>query len=244
MANQFRSDPVFSVGHVNEYVRDQDLHHSPHQSPYPKYEPPQVEHSVADVASILGLPDSAVTPQVMAAVTRLLSEMDRLRWLDGQYQRRQAFLEGLAERDSVVATLNRRGLMRALEALLVTGGGDGVLVVLHVAGIEHIRQVEGVAAGDAALRHIAAHLVGSLRGSDLVGLLGGTDFALVLTATDLVSAREKVRDVMARINAQPFVWLAQTHSFAMFAGYHILVAGESAEAALAAADRARRGITS
>lgn len=242
MANQFRTDPVYTVGHVNEYVREQDSRHGAHPSPYPNNEPPQTNHSVSDVASILGLPESVITPEVLRLVTGLLAEVDRLRWLDAQYRRRQAYLEGMADRDAVVPALNRRGFMRELEALLTTGSGDGTLVVLHINGVEHLRQVHGIAAGDGALRHICAHLVGALRTTDLVGLLGGSDFAVLLAGTELFTAREKVRQVMERINLQPFQWLAQPYSFAMFSGYHILVAGENAEAALAAADRARRGL--
>jgi diguanylate cyclase (GGDEF)-like protein len=243
MPNQFRTDPVSSVGHVNEYVREHESHHfSHHQSPYPHSEPPPVQHSPADVASILGLPESVVTPAVLKAVTGLLSEVDRLRWLDAQYRRRQAFLEGIADHDVVTPMLNRRGFMRDLEALLTTGAGDGTLVVLHVAGIELIRQIHGLAAGDGALRHVAANLVGNLRGTDPVALLGVTDFAILMPATDLVAAREKVRIVMERINQQSFLWQGQGFSFAMFSGYHVLTPGENAESALAAADRARRGL--
>jgi diguanylate cyclase (GGDEF)-like protein len=244
MANQFHTDPVYSVGHVNEYARDRDSHpsgHHPH-SPYPQNDPPHVQHSVADVASILGLPDAAITPAVLKAVTGLLSEADRLRWMESQTRRRQAFLEGLAERHPVVPTLNRRGFIRELEALLSTGHGSGTLVLLHVAGIEHLRQIQGLAAGDGALRHVSAHLIGSLRSSDPVGLMGGSDFALLLSGTELSAAREKVRDIMERINQQPYYWQGDVHSFALFSGYHVLQPGENAESAVAAADRARRGL--
>ncbi len=243
MANQFHTDPVYSVGHVNEYVRDQDFHHAGHhQSPYPPNQPPQTEHTVSDVASILGLPEDVVTPEVLRLVTGMLAEVDRLRWLDGQHRRHQAYLEGLADHDPVVAGLNRRGFMRELEALLITGSGDGTLVVLHINGIEHIRQIHGFVAGDGALRHICANLVGALRSTDLVGLLGSSDFAVLLPGTALGAAREKVREVMERINLQPYQWQGQSHSFAMFAGYHVLQGGEDAESALASADRARRGL--
>jgi diguanylate cyclase (GGDEF)-like protein len=244
MANEIHTEPVYSVGHVNEYALERDAHSPGHHqpSPYPRSEPPQVQHSVADVASILGLPDAAVTPAVLKAVTGLLGEADRLRWLDSQTRRRQAFLEGLADHDAVVPALNRRGFMRELEGLLSTGHGAGTLVLLHVAGIEHLRQVEGLAAGDGALRHVTAHLVGSLRSSDPVGLMGGSDFALLLSGTELAAAREKVRDVMERINQQPFYWQGEVHSFALFSGYHVLQPGENAESAIAAADRARRGL--
>lgn len=244
MANEIRSEPVYSVGHVNEYALDRDSHPSGHhqQSPYPQNEPPQSQHSVADVASILGLPDAAVTPAVLKAVTGLLSEADRLRWLESQTRRRQGYLEGLADRDPVVPVFNRRGFMRELEGLLSTGHGSGTLVLLHVAGIEQLRQVQGLAAGDGALRHVTAHLVGSLRSSDPVGLMGGSDFAMLLSGTELRAARDKVREIMERINQQPFFWQGEVHSFALFSGYHVLQPGENAESAVAAADRARRGL--
>lgn len=244
MANQFRSEPVYSVGHVNEYALDRDSHPPGHHHPppYPRNEPPQTPHSVADVASILGLPDSVITPAVLKAVTGLLSEIDRLRWLEGQTRRRQGFLEGLADHDPVVPALNRRGFMRELETLLATGHGDGTLVLLHVAGIEQMRQLQGMAAGDGALRHVTAHLVGSLRSSDPVGMVGGSDFALLLPGTELGAARDKVREMMERINQQPFYWQGEVFSFALFSGYHVLQPGENAESALAAADRARRGL--
>ncbi|MBI3447007.1 MAG: GGDEF domain-containing protein [Magnetospirillum sp.] len=244
MVNQFRSDPVYSVGHVNEYARDRDSHasgHHPH-SPYPPNEPPVTEHSIADVASILGLHDAAVTPAVLKAVTGLLSELDRLRWLDSQHRRRQSYLEGVADRDPVAPVLNRRGFMRELEALLSIGHGSGTLVLLHVMGVEQLRHAQGGAAGDGALRHVSAHLVGALRSSDPIGLMGGSDFGLLLSGTELGAAREKVREVMERINSQPFYWQGEVFSFALFSGYHILQSGENAESAVAAADRARRGL--
>jgi diguanylate cyclase (GGDEF)-like protein len=245
MANQFRTDPVYAVGHVNEYVRDHDGHHPGHHHhlPYPPNEPPAVQHSTADAASILGLPESVITPAVLASVTGLLSELDRLRWMESQSRRRQAFLEGLTERDPIAPLFNRRGFMRELETLLATGSGDGTLVVLHVNGVELIRQVQGLAAGDGALRHVSANLVGNLRTTDPVGLLGVTDFAILMPATDLAAAREKVRVIMERINAQAFLWQGEAFTFAMFSGYHVLTPGENAESALAAADRARRGLS-
>ena len=243
MVNEFRADPVYSVGHVNEYVRDQDSHHGGHPpSSYPQNQPLPVEHTVSDVTSILGLPEEIVTPEVLRRVTGLLAELDRLRWLDQRHRSRQTYLEGLADHDPVVAGVNRRGFMRKLEALLTTGGGDGILVVLHINGIEHIRQVHGLAAGDDSLRSIHAHLVEGLRTTDLVGLLGNSDFGILLPGTGLGAARDKVRQVMERINDQPFQWQGQSFCFAMFSGYHILVTGEDAETALAAADGARRGI--
>jgi len=249
MANEFRTDPLIPVapakGGGHEHGSSGFGHAAfPAHSPYPPSEPPRTEHSTNDVASILGLPESVVTPAVMSSITGLLGELDRLRWVDSQHRRRLSHLETLADQDAFLPIPNRRGFMRALESLLGSGVADGTLVVLHVAGIESIRQQNGMAAGDAALRHICANLVGALRTTDPRGLLGGSDFALVLVSTNLAMARTKVREIMEQINLLPFVWQGTSHSFAMFSGYHILAAGETAETAVAAADLARRGLAS
>jgi len=250
MANEFRTDPLIPIAPAKGGGHERESHgfgHAPSyppHSPYPPPEPPRTDHSTIDVASILGLPEHLVTPAVMASITGLLHELDRLRWVDAQYRRRLSHLETLADQDEVVSIPNRRGFMRALEALLGSGVADGTLVVLHVAGIEQIRQQDGMAAGDAALRHICANLVAGLRTTDPRGVLGSSDFALVLVSTGLAMARTKVREMMERINLLPFVWQGRSHSFAMFSGYHILEAGENAETAVAAADLARRGATS
>ncbi|CCG40251.1 GGDEF domain-containing protein [Magnetospirillum molischianum] len=243
MANEFRTDPLIPVTLTTGGGREREPHgfgHAPH-SPYPPPEPPRTEHSTTDVASILGLPDSVVTPAVMTAITGLLGELDRLRWAESLARRRLTHLETLADQDSLVPIPNRRGFMRTVETLMASGAADGTLVVLHVSGIEQIRQQDGMAAGEAALRHICANLVGALRTTDPRGLLGGSDFGLVLVSTGLAVARTKVREMMEQINLLPFVWQGRSHSFAMFSGYHILQAGENAEMAVAAADRARRG---
>lgn len=251
MADRFRADPVVGLGYVNEYVREADPRHHGYrqhhgQSGYPPSQPPVAEHSIADVASILGLPESVVTPDVLAAVTGLLAELDRLRWLDAYSARRLAELEGQAFHDPVaVRMLSRRGFMHGLAAFLRTGDGRGTLVVLHVAGIEALSQADGLAAGDEAIRHVASHLLNDLRASDVVGLLGGGDFAILMAGTELALSRRKIRQVMGLINAPPFTWAGKPHPFAMFAGYHVLAGAEEigAEAALAAADRARRGFS-
>ncbi|SEH30976.1 GGDEF domain-containing protein [Magnetospirillum fulvum] len=249
MANEFRTDPLIPIAPAKGSGHERDspgFGHAPssQHSPYPPSEPPRTEHSTNDVASILGLPESVVTPAVMKSITGLLGELDRLRWVDSHYRRRLSYLETLADQDALLPISNRRGFIRTLDALLGSGHADGTLVVLHVAGIELIRQQDGIAAGDAALRHICATLIGGLRTTDPRGLLGGSDFALVLVATNLAMARTKVREIMEQINLLPFVWQGQSHSFAMFSGYHVLATGESAETALVAADAARRGVAS
>lgn len=247
MGQDYRTEKVFALSRVNELAREQDphRHHHPPPHPHPPYasEEPAGQHSVADVASVLGLPEGVLTPAVVEAVVGLLGELDRLRWRDEHHERRVVLLEGLADHHSVVPALNRRAFVRELDLFLAGGEAHGALAMIHVGGVERLRLVHGLAAGEGALRHVCANLLGALRRSDAVGLLGGSDFAVLLPATDGAAARAKLAEVIARINAQPFTWLGQPMVFDISLGVHALAAGEEGgEAALAAADRARRGL--
>jgi GGDEF domain-containing protein len=241
MPERFRADPVVSIGQVNEFARERDHHPGGHRhSPYPD-NPPPVECEVADVASILGLPDQAVTPAALAAITGLLAELDRLRQEHDRLVGRIDHLERLADHDPVVPALNRRGFMRELDQHLAAGSIGGTLALLYVAGIESMAETHGQTCADAALRHVCDHLVGALRTTDPLGLIGGSSFAMLLISTGLDDTRGKMRAVMERINQRSFVWQGQPIRFAMFTGYHTLIPDEDGETALAAADHARRG---
>jgi GGDEF domain-containing protein len=244
MAKDLFTEPVAAIGRVHEYGygHDGESHH--HHAPphYGSPEPAPRQHSVADAASVLGLPVQALTPAVVSAVTELLAELDRLRWHREQQQRREGFLEAQACRHSVAPVLNRRGFMRAVDGYLTGGEAHGTLVVLHAGGVERLVRLQGLAAGDGAVRHISANLVGAFRSSDVVGLISGSDFALLLPGTDLAGAHAKIGDVIDRINVLPFTWAGQAVMFRLYPGFHELAPGDDGETALAAADRTRRGL--
>jgi len=242
MPDKMRADPVLAIGQVNEFAHERDQHpggYGRHLA-YPA-QPPPAERDEGDVASVLGLPVAAVTPAVLSAVTGLLSELDRLRDDHARLVGRLDHLDRLAAHDCVVPALNRRGLLRAVEAHLGEGEAAGTLAVLHVSGVEALGERLGLACAEAAVRHVAGHLVGTLRATDPLGLVGGSTFAMLLVATGLEDSRLKVRAVMEQVNQSPFTWEGEVVRFALFSGYHPLTAGEGAEAALDAADRARRG---
>ncbi|MGE5505107.1 MAG: GGDEF domain-containing protein [Actinomycetota bacterium] len=242
MAEDYRTERVSAVLPIHEHGREGDARHR-HRGPYEAAEAAaQPTRDAADVASILGLPESMVTPRVLDAVAGLVSEIERLRWHDQQFQRREQYLEQLSDRHSVVPALNRRAFVRELECFLATGQPHGVLVMVHVDGIERLAGVQGLAAGEGALRHVCGILIGSLRQSDMVGLLSGSDFAALLPGADITHARGKLDEVAGRINNPSFVWLGQPVPLRLGYGLHVTQPGESAETALGAVDRARRGL--
>lgn len=240
MSDEYGTERVYAVTRVHDYAREQDQHRRSPARHYPVQPPPPAE--VVDAAEVLGLPAGTMSPEVLAALSGVIAELERLRWLDRQHQHRESFLEQQSDRHSVVPVLNRRAFMRELEAFLAGSEPHGMLVVMHVRGAEAICGIQGLAAGDGALRHVGSNILGSLRKSDLVGLLGISDFGLVLPGGDIAEAREKADEIVRRVNAQPYTWLGQGVTLDIGCGFHTLAGGESAETALGAADRNRRGL--
>ncbi len=242
MADDYRAERVLGVPRMTEFPAQHD---TPQRRGYSAYassprEPP-LTHSLHDVASVLGLAPERLAPDVLAAVMTLMADNEQLHRDAEQAERRRAWLERDGDRHSVVPCLNRRAFMRELGQALDRGDG-GMLALLHVGGIERLRLVHGMAAGEGALRHACAAIVGSLRSSDMVGCLGGSDFGLLLIGSDEAGAHEKLGDVCRRINAPAYTWLGQPMILVTLVGLYGLTGGDGAEQALAAADRVRRGL--
>jgi diguanylate cyclase (GGDEF)-like protein/PAS domain S-box-containing protein len=113
-----------------------------------------------------------------------------------------------ADTDALTGLANRRALERTLEAALGRAGARGRavgVVMLDLDGFKAINDKHGHAAGDRALREVAARLRRCVRERDLVARLGGDEFVVVLT--DLGGRAEAVQDSVERVRevlAEPF----------------------------------------
>lgn len=243
MASDYRTERVDPALQVREYAGGHDGPPRRHLPPHAYESPEQPRHhpQAADVASVLGLPAEAVTPALLAAVTPLLAEIDRLHWVADQAEHRANWLERHSDRHSVVPCLTRRAFVRELDSFLAGGDSVGTLALVQVAGVEALRQFYGIVAGEGALRHIAAVVLGALRASDMVGCLGGSDFALLLPGTSEHQAGQKLEEICARLVDPAFTWMGQRIPLKPAFGLHPLAPGDSGESAIAAADLARRG---
>lgn len=194
-----------------------------------------------DVTTIMGIPESELTPKVKAAFEKLLAEVVNMRQELERAQKRIGYLEELADRDSLAPVLNRRAFVRELSRMMSFAeryGSPGSVLFFDVNGMKQVNDAHGHGAGDAALKHIAATLLANVRSSDVVGRLGGDEFGVVLAQASREIAMEKAAHLADNVQSEPAVWEGIELEVSVSYGVHTFAGEEQVDEALNAADRA------
>ncbi len=195
----------------------------------------------ADVATIAGIPRDELTPKVRDAIELLMHEVQRMRQELEQAEKRVAYLEKLADEDSLVPVANRRAFVRELSRMAAYSERySSVSSVLYfdIDGFKEINDQYGHAAGDAALQHIAEIFMLNVRESDVVGRLGGDEFGVILAQSDAAAAAEKAAILAQAIETTPFVWENKGLKVGVSYGAYTFSGKENAGEALQRADHA------
>lgn len=167
-------------------------------------------------------------------VERLTGELDDVR-------AHAARLEALAHEDSLTGLLNRRGFLRDLTRAAAFASRYRAPAALLLVDLDQFKPVNdryGHPAGDHALRHIANLLRRHVRASDSVGRLGGDEFVLIIWQVDDAAAQDKALAIEAMIAAAPLAIGGQSLQLGASVGATLLRRDDTAETALARADRA------
>ena len=197
--------------------------------------------SIADTASILGIPNAELTAKVRSAIMRLMEEVEALRRELDQSRQRISYLEQLADQDTLAPVANRRAFVRELSRIMAFAeryDTERSLIYFDVNGLKPINDTYGHPAGDATLMRIADVLVENVRESDVVGRLGGDEFAVILSQGDAQTAAEKAASLVETIKARPLDWNGEVIPINVSFGIYTFKGGDTAGEALAAADRA------
>ncbi|HEY5598500.1 MAG TPA: GGDEF domain-containing protein [Kiloniellales bacterium] len=195
----------------------------------------------SDLATLAGIPQAELTPQVSAAINMLMAEVQKLRDELAQSKKRIEFLESLADQDALAPVLNRRAFVRELTRTMAYAERYGVPGSVLYFDVDEMKQVNdqlGHAAGDAVLKRVAETLVRESRASDVVGRLGGDEYAVILLQADTRAAAAKATALAQAVAAEPVDWQGQTLCVSLSYGIHTFAGGERVEEALDAADRA------
>jgi len=154
------TEPVADVGHI--FIGD--------------------EVAAADV----NLP-ADVSPRELVTVCKLLAEVVQLRrQLHNASDERDDWADQ-ARHDSLTGLLNRRGWDEMIEQFVNQPGGIDRPLAVAIADVDDLKQlntVQGLVAGDAALKAIADALRAGVRQIDRIARIGGDEFGIVFRGLD------------------------------------------------------------
>lgn len=141
-------------------------------------------------------------------------------------KRMQLRLKRMTETDALTGIFNRQHFSERARAALLQCERDGVPAALVMFDLDHFKQVNdryGHAAGDWALREVAAAVQPLCRGVDAFGRLGGEEFGLVLPGLDAAAAVRLAGDAQARFAAIDTT--AAGYAFRLAASFGVAEAG-------------------
>ncbi len=198
-----------------------------------------VRELVDDSRSVHGL--------VAAAQSRLDAEQARAIGLETRVRELEAELRRLSDEvstDLLTQVANRRGLQQAFAVEVARRAREGAqaaplaLGLIDIDNFKRLNDTLGHAAGDQALRSLAAAVRERLRPVDHLARFGGEEFVVLLPATDADEAREVLTRLQRSLTEALFMHGEREVFVTFSAGVTAWREGETLEAALERADEA------
>ncbi|MEZ6017182.1 MAG: GGDEF domain-containing protein [Planctomycetota bacterium] len=154
----------------------------------------------------------------------------------------RAALERMASEDALTGMPNRRWMDATLAAVEGRRRSDNVPdSALILCDIDHFKAINdrfGHAAGDAALRAVAATIRKSLRAGDQVARWGGEEFLVLLERTDEAEARRVAERIRKAVAEQPVTLGGSKQALSLTLGLALARPDEPVAVSLTRADDA------
>ena len=193
------------------------------------------------------------TRTVQGAVARshekLQADQARAGELEARVRALEAELKRLSDEvstDLLTQVANRRGLMQAFETEVArcgrdsAGGGEPLLAVglIDIDNFKKLNDTLGHAAGDQALKTLAAAVRERLRPEDHLARFGGEEFVVLMPGTEVEEARQAMTRLQRSLTEALFLHEGREVFVTFSGGVTAWRLGEPLEPALERADRA------
>ncbi len=200
--------------------------------------------SLAGVVREMVEESRSVQSLVQTTQGRLREEHDRATQLAERVEQLEGELRKLSsevQTDQLTQVANRRGLIAAFDterAKLERDPRPLALALLDIDNFKKLNDSLGHAAGDEALKSLAARVSGLLRPGDKVGRWGGEEFVLILPEAPLEEAQAVLLRLQRSLSASLFMHEGRDVFVTFSAGVTLFRPGETMEQALDRADEA------
>jgi diguanylate cyclase len=195
-----------------------------------------VQEMVAETRAVHAVVDGA-RERMSREHARATELEQRVRELESELRR----LSDEVSTDALTQVANRRGLVQAFEAESSRAQREGAALAVGLIDIDNFKKLNdslGHAAGDEALKALAASVKQSLRPMDHVARFGGEEFVVLLPATTRDDAQALLARLQRQLSASLFMHEGREVFVTFSAGVTALRADEALDAALERADRA------
>ena len=162
---------------------------------------------------------------------------ERVGALEGELRR----LSDEVSTDQLTQIANRRGLLQAFDGERARVDREGAALAIGLLDIDNFKRLNdelGHAAGDEALRSLAAVVSKTLRPTDKVARYGGEEFVVLLPATPVDEGQQILTRLQRSLSGGLFMHENKQVFVTFSAGVTAFLPGESIEAALERADQA------
>ncbi|OWQ91604.1 hypothetical protein CDN99_09045 [Roseateles aquatilis] len=200
--------------------------------------------SLAGVVREMVEESRSVQSLVQRTQGRLRDEHDRASQLAERVEQLEGELRKLSsevQTDQLTQIANRRGLISTFETERAKLERDPKPLALALLDIDNFKKLNdnlGHAAGDEALKSLAARVSGLLRPGDKVGRWGGEEFVLILPEAPLEEAQAVLLRLQRSLSASLFMHEGRDVFVTFSAGVTLFRLGETMEQALDRADEA------
>jgi diguanylate cyclase len=200
--------------------------------------------SLAGVVQQLVDETHAVQSLVQGTQQRLQRDHARAGELEARVRELETELRRLSEEvltDALTQVANRRGLQQAFEAESARAERDQGLLAVGLMDIDNFKRLNdslGHAAGDVALKSLAAAVRDRLRPVDTVARFGGEEFVVLLPGTPADEAQQVLTRLQRALSASLFMHDGREVFVTFPAGVTAWRRGEPLESALERADEA------
>jgi diguanylate cyclase len=186
----------------------------------------------------------SVQSGVAEATARIAANREQAEALTQRVQQLESELQRLSEQvstDALTQVANRRGLAQAFEVEAARAEREGKPLAVGLIDIDNFKKLNdslGHAAGDAALKALAAQVRSALRPVDHVARFGGEEFVVLLPATAIDQAQEVLTRVQRGMSMGLFMHEGRDVLVTFSAGVTVWRVGESMDSAIERADSA------